>query len=77
MSSNLLQAVTEHTEALQGMSDAIDPLIEANTKDGLVPDSYLDDSGVRHATVWELGLPERMRLIKTKEGWQLIDRPIF
>jgi len=50
---------------------------EANTKDGLIPNSYITEDGRRKAVVWELGLPERMRLIKTKEGWQLIDRPIF
>lgn len=42
-----------------------------------VPDSWLDDDGVRHITVWETGLDTYMRLVKVNGKWQLRDTGVF
>jgi hypothetical protein len=51
--------------------------IEANTPDGRVPNSWIDENGVRKATIWETGLPERCRLVKKKGKWTLVEIGIF
>ena len=45
---------------------------QANTPDGLVPDSWVDDKGIRHAVIWETGKTEYMRLEKKNNKWELI-----
>lgn len=52
-------------------------LWDANTPDGLVPDFWTDDSGVRHIIVREEGPPDRMRLKKIGDKWELIEEAPF
>ena len=41
-----------------------------------IPNSWLDDGGIRHAVIFEPGLPEYMRLEKVNGRWELLnDRP--
>lgn len=44
-----------------------DNLPEANTPDGLVPDSWLDEQGIRHIIVRDLDIEIRYRLDKDKK----------
>ena len=50
---------------------------EANTPDGLIPNSWVDDNGVRHAVIKEAGMPDRCRLRKINGEWKLIDIGVF
>ena len=42
-----------------------------------IPDSWVDEEGVRHAVIWEPGLPEYMRLEKVNGEWELIEMAPF
>lgn len=42
-----------------------------------IPDSWLDDNGVRHAVIWGEGLPEYMRLEKIDGQWVLNEEAPF
>lgn len=45
--------------------------------DAPIPNSWVDEAGIRHAVVWEAGLDEYMRLEKVDGQWILTDNPPF
>jgi len=61
----LNKAIEDHTEALQGLSEALDPFI--------VPDSWVDGVGVRHAVIFDMGETSYKRLEKINGEYKLID----
>lgn len=69
------EAMDKVLEHQTDWDDTIEP--EANTPDGLIPNSWVDESGVRHATIWEAGLPSRMRVIKSGNGYVCKDIGVF
>jgi len=50
---------------------------EANTPDGLIPNSWVGDDGTRHAVIWTTGLPIYMRLKQVNGKWKLINDAPF
>ena len=51
--------------------------IEEETLEPIIPNSWVDEQGIRHAVIWEAGLPERMRIKKENDKWVLIPEPPF
>lgn len=52
----------------------LDELVEVEN----VPNSWLDEQGVRHAVILDYGLPEEyMRLQKVNGEWQLNEKAPF
>lgn len=60
---------SEHTT---DYDDMFEP--EANTPDGLIPNSWVDESGIRHAVVWNLDEEIRYTLIN---GHVLLKESVF
>ena len=51
---------------------------EANTPDGLIPDSWVDDTGIRHAVIWDVGGDTNYMRIELRDGsWEIIDELPF
>jgi hypothetical protein len=46
---------------------------EANTPDGLIPDSWVDDAGIRHAVIWDLSDKQTMRIELRDGSWEIIN----
>lgn len=85
---NIIQVAEDAILAVQGTQNVVAPMgvvaeppekedeeqpwQEASTENGLIPDSWVDDNGTRHAVVHSPSLPEYMRLEKVDNNWKLI-----
>jgi len=50
---------------------------EANTPDGMIPDSWVDEKGIRHCVIWDLSYPDHCRVIKVNDKWELVENAPF
>lgn len=62
-------------DALQVKSQMDEDLLEL--MEPSTPNSWVDDSGVRHAVVWNSTIDTNMRIQKQGKDWIIIDTGVF
>ena len=68
---DIIKVVEDTISAIQETQDIIGADMEQ------IPDSWVDEKGIRHCVIWDQSYPDYCRVIKVNDKWELIENAPF